>query len=220
VSEQTADEVRKQFESHYPSGTGDLAYRLWNDLCLLHTTLATYLQLYSASNTVSTLNKTAPQFFAWLQGRLRVDLFLRIGRLTDPPQSGARGNVSLAALVSDLRSANAAVAADALLAGLAPLQPVVANVRKIRHRTLAHSDRKTVLREDSPLPNIHRQDLERLVEGLGEAFNEVDVLFRKSKTYFKGTEMVTGTEHLLTYLEKGHATFEVDRLQALGRGNE
>lgn len=216
MTNQSADQVRLQFASTYPGSTGDLAHRLWNDLITLNATLATFIQLYSDSDVVGTLNKTAPRFFSWLQGWLRVDLFLRIARLTDSAHTAGRRNVCLAALEEDLRSIGALAAANALGAALVPLLPVLWKVRRIRHRTLAHSDRKTVLREDSPLPSIQRQELESLVDGLGEAFNDVDFLYRKSRTYFKGSDTLTGTEHLLAYLKEGHVAFEDKRRHALG----
>ena len=101
---QSPEEVQEQFDSAYPGGLGKLAHRLWNEICLLHTSLATYLSLYSSKENVETLNSAAPRFFAWFQGQLRRDLFSHIARLTDPKQVAGRENATMEALEADLRA--------------------------------------------------------------------------------------------------------------------
>jgi AbiU2 len=155
--EQTADEVLEEFRKAYPESVAEFAHRLWNDICYLNLSMSAYLQLYSSKETVDILNSSAPHFFGWLQNWLRLTIYLQIGRLTDRAQSGDRSNASFAGFAKVLREAGEAAAADALSEAFKALEPAVQKIRTIRHRTLAHADLKTVLREDSPLPNITRK---------------------------------------------------------------
>jgi hypothetical protein len=206
--EQTADEVLEEFRKAYPEPAAEFAHRLWNDLCYLHLSMSAYIQLYASKEVVDILNSSAPRFFGWLQNWLRLTIYLEIGRLTDPAQSRTRSNASFAGFAKVLREVGDAAAAAALEDNLKPLQPAVQKIRKIRHRTLAHADLETVLREDSPLPDISREELETLVYELGKIYSQTDARFRRTQTYFQGMDMFTGVDALTTFLKRGFQASE------------
>jgi hypothetical protein len=214
---QTADEVLEEFRKAYPESVADFAHRLWNDICYLNLSVSAYLQLYSSNETLQILKSSAPQFFGWLQNWLRLTIFLQIGRLTDPAQAGTRINASFAGFSKVLREAGATAAADALDADFKKLEIIVQKVRVIRHRTLAHADLRTVLREDSPLPNVTRKELEVLVDGIGNTYTRADAHFRRTQTYFKGMDMFTGVDALTTFLERGIQSFDEEKQRVLNK---
>jgi hypothetical protein len=201
--QQTADEVLEEFRKTYPRSIADLAHQLWNDICFLNLSVSAYLQLYSSQQTVEILNSSAPRFFACLQNWLRLTISLEIGRLTDAVQSGTRSNASFAGFAKLLREAGETAAADMLEEDLKALKKALQKILTIRHRTQAHADLKPILREDSPVPEVPRNELETLVDAIGNTYSRIDARFRRTQSHFRGMDMFTGVDVLTTLLERG-----------------
>ena len=201
--QQTADDVLEEFRKTYPRSIADLAHQLWNDICFLNLSVSAYFQLYSSQQTVEILNSSAPRLFAWLQNWLRLTIYREIGRLTNPAQSGTRSTASFAGFAKLLREAGETAAADALEEDLKALKQALQKIRTIRHSTLAYIDLNTVLHEDSPLPEVPRNELETLVDAIGNTYSRTDDRFRRTQSHFKGMDMFTGVDVLTTFLERG-----------------
>ena len=199
--QQKTDDVLEEFRKAYPRSIADLAHRLWNDICFLHLSVSAYLQLYSSQQTVKILNSSAPRFFACLENWLRLTIYLGIKRLTDPAQSGTRSNASFAGFAKLLREAGETAAADVLEGDLKALQQTLQKIRRIRQ--LAHADLKAVLCEDSPLPELPRNELEILVDAISNTYSRTDARFRRTQSHVKGMGMFTGVDVLTSFLQRG-----------------
>lgn len=214
---QSSEEFLKECLQVYPKPAAVLAHKLWNDIVNLNLSLFAFLQLYSSQETVQIFNNSAPQFFGWLQRWLRLAIYLQIARLTDPVRSGRwrRSNASLAEFANRLREAGETLAADELDKNIVALAPTLKKIRKVRDRTLAHSDLLTILRVKPPLPDVTRKELESVVHKIGDAYVNIEHRFRGKRTYFEGADMLTGVEALTAYLERGVQSFEEERRRAL-----
>lgn len=217
MSQHTAEEVLAEFQHAYPKRAAEFAHQLWRDICSLPLNLSAYLQLYSSKETVQLLNECAPRFFVWIQNWLRLTIYVEIGRFTDPAESMGRVNVSFLGFAKVLRDAGESSSADQLEKDVVPLQESVKRIRKIRNRELAHADLKTVLREESPLPDVTRKELEDIVEQVGSVFTRTDAKYRHTQTYFKGMDMFTDVDALTAVLRRGVDSFEKERPEALSR---
>ena len=210
--EQTSEEIEEEFRKAYPESVAEFAYHLWNAICHLNLSMAAYSQLYSSKEVLEILNSSARRFFSLLQSWLPWTIYLQIGRLTDPAQSGTRSglrsNASFVGFVKVLRDAGETAAADALDKDYKALEPDVQKIRNIRNRMLAHADLQTVLRKESPLPDISHEELEALVDKIGKTYNRIDARFRGKQTNFEGMGTSTGVDALTAFLERGVKSFE------------
>jgi hypothetical protein len=210
-----SEEILEEFRRTYPELVADLAYHLWNAICHLNLSMSAYSQLFSTEEVIKILNSSAPRFFSLLQSWLPWTIYLQIAHLFDPAQNRSkretRSNASFAGLVNVLREAGETAAADALAVDIKTLEPVVVKIRTIRNRMLAHADLQTVLRKDSPLPHISHDELERLVDEIGQTYTRIDARFRKKQTYFKGIGTSTGVDALTGFLERGVESFKKDK---------
>jgi AbiU2 len=210
--EQTSEETLEEFRKTYPGLVAEFAYHLWNAICHLNLSASAYSQLYSSKEAIEILNSSAPRFFSLLQYWLPWTIYLQIGRLTDPPQSGTRSglrsNASFSGFVKVLREAGETAAADALDNDYKALQPAVQKIRNIRDRMLAHADLQTVLRKESPLPEVSHEELTALVDKIGKTYNRIDAHFRGKETYFEGMGASTGVDAVTLFLERGVKSFE------------
>jgi AbiU2 len=102
----TEDDIRSQKRARMGEALGDLCFLLWKELTWLHIKWEEFRTLYGTSEKeIALLNAVAPNFFGRLQEVLWQDLMLHISRLTDPPRSVGRDNLSirrLPALIEEL----------------------------------------------------------------------------------------------------------------------
>src|SRR3990172_1790101 len=116
---------------------GPLFHALDNEVSWIHGKWKEFRRLYAFPKTVELLNGVAPFFFRVVQDTLWHDVLLHVARLTDPPKSMGKPNLTLLRL------------SDAL-----PTGPLADEVRRMvelagtkasfardwRNRHLAHSD--------------------------------------------------------------------------------
>jgi hypothetical protein len=103
--ELSADEARQSYIAAMGSELGPLCFELWNECVLLHWKWEEYVTLFGTSpGRINLLNDSAGAFFRIVQDSLWEDILLHISRLTDPPRSSGKDNLTLqrlARLVED-----------------------------------------------------------------------------------------------------------------------
>lgn len=92
----TPEQVRAAKLAAMPAPLGELHHTLYNELAWLHLKWQDFRALFANSEqTVELLNQTAPIFFHHLQRALWEDVLRHLCRLTDPPKSAGRDNLTL-----------------------------------------------------------------------------------------------------------------------------
>ncbi|OZA95809.1 MAG: hypothetical protein B7X59_11000 [Polaromonas sp. 39-63-203] len=122
AQEMTADESRLRNIAAMGEHAGSIYSQLWQELARLYRTWAEYVALFGTKESrVALLNEAAPAFTRIVQDFLWEGVILHIARLTDPPKSMGKPNLSVRALedaVSDpeLKAKVSASVSGALLA--------------------------------------------------------------------------------------------------------
>ena len=94
----------EQAKDHYVAAMGEdlgrIFYALWQDVFWLHNEWDEYLQLFGTKpSRIKLMNDAAPSFFRMIQNELVQMIVLRIARLTDPPRSTGKSNLTIQQLV-------------------------------------------------------------------------------------------------------------------------
>lgn len=138
ANEQTPNEVETEHIARLGPDLGPVYHALWNDLASLLVKWQEYREMFGASpERIGLLNSAAGLFFRIVQDTLWEDTLLHLCRLTDPPQSVGRSNLTLRALPplvnnSALRAEVSALVDQAVHA--------TAFARDWRNRRLSHHD--------------------------------------------------------------------------------
>jgi len=174
------------------------------------------LQLFGTKQSrIARMNEAAPAFFRLVQDVLLDMSVLRIARLTDPPKSAGKSNLTIQQLppgikdepprqkVTDL--ANAAVAAAEYC-------------RNRRHCRIAHRalDLSLGVTTD-PLPDLTRENIDGAMAGFAEVLNAISYHYSNSTTDFALISNLRGAVALIRVLDDGVPKTK-ERIAALERG--
>jgi hypothetical protein len=182
---------------------GEQFHALWKRTAWVYDRWETYMALFGHSpERVVFLNSTAPAFFGTVQNVLLVDTLMQIARLTDPPGTPGRFNLTimgLPALVDLARDKGRTQAAcDAALTASG-------FCRELRNKTLAHNDLEHALgKSATPLPGTSRAKVRRALDAVAYVLNEVSDTYDCGSIVFDHTiQALGGMPSLLQLLELG-----------------
>ena len=135
--------------------------------------------------------------FFWVRVRdcMISEIILSISRLTDPREMGKRRNLTLAALLDDLRLSGQ------LRSELKRIRKLAKNVRKHRNRVVAHSDEGTAFREDA-LPTLQLAEIEEIISKLQDVHRKHRGASMGSSVSDYGANTTRGVENLVKRLEE------------------
>jgi AbiU2 len=95
-SSRTASESKADHIARMGEGLGGVYDALWQEVAWIHSKWAEYVTLFGASPArIELMNQSAPSFFRTVQDSLWEGVLLHIARLTDPPKSKGKSNLSL-----------------------------------------------------------------------------------------------------------------------------
>src|SRR6188474_385013 len=107
MADQSAAEAKQACIDEMGVPLGTQYAELWQEIADLHLTWLEYVELFGKKKSrIDLLNSAAPRFFRIIQDRLKEAVFLHIARLTDPPFSGSKSNLTLlnlSGLIEDLK---------------------------------------------------------------------------------------------------------------------
>jgi hypothetical protein len=181
----TADQVRDDQVRVLGPELGAFYHALQNEVTWVYAKWLEYRKLFASSEKrVDLLNEAAGFFFRVVQDVLWEDVLLHIARLTDPPKSAGKPNLTIQRL-----------------ANLIPEPHVAADVRNLvseavekcsfakewRHRRLAHKDLDLALEaaHATPLPGVSRQAVTEALEAIASVLNEVESHYFDSEVGFE-----------------------------------
>ncbi|NLG66066.1 MAG: hypothetical protein GX537_10730, partial [Actinobacteria bacterium] len=140
---------------------------------MLHAKWQQYRKLYGTSpERVDLLNDSAAFFFGIIDTVMWHDILLHITRLTDPPRTAGKANLTLTRLPDgitdqELSSAVATLVHDAVAKS--------DFARDWRNRRIGHSDLALALQDPraTPLKNTSRQSIENALAALRRVMNKI-----------------------------------------------
>lgn len=202
------DEVRADYISTMGQELGANFYELYRELVELHVLWQQYRQLFGDStDTVQLLNRTAGLFFKIVQDELWDSVLLGVSRMTDPPNTGKKKNLtvlSLSPLITD--SALRAEVEDLCTKAVTAAE----FAREHRNKRIAHQDHNYFSnRNSNPLGGISRAAVEDMLAALRDVLNRLDNNFRDSTVLYEQFVDDSGARllvHKLSRLEQLQGT--------------
>jgi hypothetical protein len=175
---------------------------LTNEVAILHLYSKEYVDLFGTNQKrIDRLNQTAPGFFRMLQTELFQTNILHLARLTDPPKTGRKENLSLQNLPDLVTDAGLKQTLTDLLAVVTEKTEFC---RDWRNRRFAHHDLALATQTNAtPLETANKEKFNEALASLADVLNAVE------RHYFRG---VTSFEHIAGH--NGAATL----LHVLGDG--
>jgi hypothetical protein len=196
---------------------GTVYSALWQEVAWLHKKWSQYVELFGTnSERVDLLNRAAPSMFRTVQDTLLEDVLLHLARLTDPPKSMGKANLSVRHLaellaLTPVGSTANRLAGDALDAcGFA---------RDWRNRRLAHRDLNVALGQGAQtLAPASRAAVKSALTALENLLNAVSNHYLDSTTMF---DFGLGSEDAasLLYLLRGGLRYREEQLARIKRGD-
>lgn len=200
------DEVRSEYISSMGQELGASFYELYRRLVELHVLWLQYRQLFGGDpETVHLLNRTSGLFFKIVQDELWDSVLLGVSRMTDPPTTGKKRNLtiqSLPPLISDTEL-------QGEVQNLCDRALVAAEfAREHRNKRIAHQDHDYLSnRSSDPLSGISRKLIEEMLAALRAVLNRLDLHFRDSTVMYEDFVDESGARvlvHKLRKLERLH----------------
>lgn len=201
------DVAKKEYIGCMGEPLGRLFYALVNEVEWLYIKWKEYIFLYGAEQSyIDLLNKAAPLFFRVVQDLLVESIFLHITRLTDPPKSAGKDNLTIQKippLVSDQR-----------LTGIIQSKIGVALQRSVfcrdwRNRHIAHQDLQLVIGEGiNPLQPVDQKMVQEALDAIADVLNTVILHYNRSEIGFGVMHINGGGESLLDFINDALRTEE------------
>ena len=180
---------------------------LYNEIVTTQTLYNEFSFLYIESDKrMNVMNETAPFFFFLLQKVFWEYILLGISRVTDPPKSGSKKNITIRSfptLITDMQ-----------------IQPeIIKNVDEIindsefcrywRNKWISHLDYSYNLeKEDKPGMEATPLKVKNLLNKIQNLMNLIQVNFFHSTVAYDIPLSARGSNSLLYFLEKGHLFVE------------
>jgi len=210
----------EETKNHYIAAMGEdlgrASYALWQEVVWLHNEWDEYVQLFGTKpSRITLMNKAAPRFFRMIQDELVDAVVIRIARLTDPPKSTGKSNLSIQQL--PLLIKNESFSKEVLNLVTDALE-TAEFCRARRHRRIAHTSLDLALEvPKEPLTNLTRDNINAAMASLAKVLNAVTFHYLKSTTAFAVVSNPGGAQSLLRVVEYGLEKKE-ERMAALQRG--
>ena len=203
----TADEVREEHLASMGLHLGPVYHALWNEVAWLHAKWHEYKELYGEKPArLDLLNRAAGLFFRIVQDALWEDTLLHLARLTDPPRSAGKENLTVLRLSALVDDGGLREQLDALLT---EAQLKTGFARDWRNRHIAHRDLAKALGEGAqPLAGASRKHVDDALRALAAVLNRVNTFYLKSELVFDVITPMTGSVALLSVVRDGLAAGE------------
>jgi hypothetical protein len=193
----TAQQVRNEAVAAMGTELGEIYHSLGDQVAWLHLKWDTFCELFAERDTVELLNSAAPAYFDELQRQTWEDVFLHLCRVTDPPLSAGKSNLTLRRLpdlVSDqsFRTNLNALVDDAV--------DKTTFARDWRNRRLAHTE----LNRSQPLASASRKHVEDAMAAIRLVLNQLEQHYlNKTVSYEHTIPDLGGVASLIRVLRKG-----------------
>ena len=182
-SHQSAEEGKAEQVKAMGEQLGTLYHALWQEVVWLIVKWGEYVELFGKkSSRVALLNKAAPALFRIVQDSLWEDVLLHIARLTDPPESVGKSNLSIQRLPAAIEHPETRAEVEDLTARV-----MVATefCRDWRNRRIAHRDLALALKHGAdPLKAASAEKVGEALLAITAVLNAVSLHYQDSTTAF------------------------------------
>jgi hypothetical protein len=202
IMHKSAEETLQEHIEVLGSNLGKVYSALYNEVAWLHIKWNEYQELYGTSpERINLLNSTAPLFFKIVQDTLFEEVLLSLTRLTDPPKSQGKGNLTIK-IIPELLTEGSFRETLGLLILKAEQDADFA--RDWRNRHLAHRDVKIALGEEiKPLSLASRKKVGQAIKALADVLCAISQKYFNSKLVFDATQPYEGSISLLYIIRDG-----------------
>lgn len=183
------------YDSRLPENIREVFMWLCQDVASLQNKWSFYLGLFSNRENTALLSDLARGSFQIVEESLRNDMTMAICRLSDPPRSMRKENLSLAAVVQQCDDIESVP--ELLKDFLGACEPV----RLHRNKRVGHNDLNTAIKpQDNPLPGIGQSRIDRILELARVILNTIYQRYVDGELYFVPLQ-IGGTDDLIYWLK-------------------
>jgi hypothetical protein len=198
----TAEEAKRTNIEKMGAELGVQYSALWQEVALLQRNWGEYLALFGTKpSRIDLMNHAAPYLFWMVQTDLLDATLLHIARLTDPPKSAGRANLTIKRL-PDFIDHEATRSAVMTLVETAAAEAEFC--RDWRNRRIAHLDLDIALEQSAAeLAMASRKRIKDAIDAIASVLNAVSGHYLKSQTRFDLSATHGGAVPLLYVLHAG-----------------
>lgn len=200
--DRSAEEVLANHVDVLGEDFGWLFNKLQNEVIWLHAKWAHFAELFGTkSSRIDLLNKAAPKFFHTVQDSLWETIILHIARITDPPESMGKANLSVFRLPSLIDDDSLRSTVEELLERL---KDKTQFARTARNKFFAHKDLGQAMLPDGERATLgSRADIRVALEYLALVLNEVSGHYLDSTMMYKMVPHEIDAAGLLYVIDDG-----------------
>lgn len=212
----TAEEVKQQHIDAMGTELGSLYHALWNELVWLYSKWEEYVELFGTKpSRIELINSAAGRFFRMVQDSFWEDSLLHIARLTDPPKTAGKENLTIRKLPDLIVDGNLKSRVSNFVDAAVEKAEFC---RDWRNRHIAHKDLQLALRTGAePLKPASRAKVKEVLGSISDVLNALSTHYMDSTTMFEGIGDSGGALSLLYVLDDGLRT-ENERRERLKAG--
>jgi hypothetical protein len=210
----TAEEAKKEYIACMGEELGKVFHALWQEVAWLYAKWGEYVDLFGKKpSRIELMNRAAPRFFGIVQDSLWEGTILHIARLTDPPRTGCKDNLTIQRLPELIHDTQ-------LLGELSRLIELAIQstefCRDWRNRHIAHTDLHLAIEGGiDPLEPASRKSVNEALISLVNVLNAVSRHYQDSESSFD-VPACDGGESLLYVIDDGLRAQEERRTRIEG----
>jgi hypothetical protein len=197
----TAEEVKLEHIEKLGDNLGSLFHELYNEVAWLYTKWEEYVELFGKTpSRIDLLNHSAPMFFRIVQDSFWENVLLHIARLTDPPKSSGKNNLSIQRLSSLVDEE----IKETISRQITNAKEKTNFCRDWRNRHIAHRDLKLAVGEQAELLKpASRAMVKHALESIAKVLNTISEYYMKSTIVFDSINGPGGAKDMLYVLDDG-----------------
>ena len=200
--EETPDQIRDSHINAMGPELGPIFHQLFHECAWLHMKWSEFRALYATSETrIALLNRAAGGFFRIVQIVMREGILLHLARLTDPPSSGGKPNLTLRRLPPLVEDASARLEVQQLVDEAVA---ACAFAKQWRNRHIAHRDLDLHLGTGAdPLPVAEERSVDLAVTAVSASIEWFYANYLDSGLSFLLLSRPSDAESLLYTIREG-----------------
>jgi hypothetical protein len=216
MTHHTPEEAEKANIAKMGDALGRQYSSIWQEVAMLHVRWAHYVELFGTKpERVDLLNAVAPLLARIIEDDLWEAMLLHIGRLTDPPRSAGKANLTLRNLPDLIDDSSTKAAVEVAIQKVIDLSGFC---RDLRNRHIAHRDLALALNQPAvPLSLGSRADMKAVLKAITTVLNLVEHHYKDSQSVFDTPTQGHDSLALLRALDEGHKAHQ-ERWQRLLSG--
>ena len=172
---ESGEATRRRYQDELGEEFGAAFYGLWSEWVWGLMRLNEFRVLFSRSENVDLLNAVVGGNLTWdIQRIFWDDLLLRICRLTDPPKSGGKNNLSVTLLPAFCEDADGTLRDDVVRCAQTAVDRA-GFARAWRNQRISHTDWNRAKRKGKRLPDATLQQMESALDAVHSVLNTISV---------------------------------------------